>query len=60
MSNTIQKLWCFSEGGNRPFSVTPSLTTSVHDLKRMIKEEKSNALQGIDAVDLTLWKVRYF
>jgi hypothetical protein len=56
----MSALWVLVEGGTRPFSITPSLTTSISDLKGVIKEMNSNGLQGVEALALVLWKVRYF
>jgi hypothetical protein len=53
-------LWCLLKGGDNPFSVVTLSTTSIDDLKILIKREKENALQRVDASDLKLWKVCYF
>ena len=61
MSDTTYTLWCFAEGTKHPFSITPSSTIFIDELKKLIKEEElPNFLQGIDASSLTLWKVRHF
>jgi hypothetical protein len=58
--SVTHKIWCFVEGDDRPFSITPTSATTIVELKNMIKVKKSNRLQGVDAQDLKLWKVRYF
>jgi hypothetical protein len=60
MSETTYELWCLVEGDNTPFSIIASSTTFIGELPKMIKKEKSNALQRFDASSLLLWKVRYF
>ena len=62
MADTSPELWCLIEGDTRPFSVTVSSSVSTSKLKRMIKQEKENnsRVKSIDALDLILWKVRYF
>jgi hypothetical protein len=60
MSNTY-KIWCFIEGGTNPFILTPSSTTKIILVKKMIKEKfRDDLLKGIDYNTLTLWKARYF
>ena len=56
------KLWCVVQGDNKTFPVTINapLTTHIANLQKEIKKEASNLLEGIDAKDLNLWKVRYF
>jgi hypothetical protein len=58
MANTPYALWCYVEGDNTIFCVTASSTTPIGRLKYLIKE-KSNFLQGVDASNLSLMKVRY-
>jgi hypothetical protein len=57
MSNITHDIWCFIEGDEEPFFITPSSTTIVARLKDMIKDEKSRVLQRVDSQELTLWKV---
>ena len=59
MSDKPYTLWCHIEGDNADFYVTVSSTISVGTLRRMIKEERRELLQGFDAASLTLIKVRY-
>jgi hypothetical protein len=59
MFDTPHMLWCYVEGDNAVFRVIISSTKTIDDLKRLIKEKRSNLLQGIDASSLTLMKVRY-
>ncbi len=60
MSDDTYTLFCFVQGDNNAFPVTVPLKTFIGELKKEIKEEKSNFLGGVDASSLTLWKVRYF
>jgi len=57
MSDTTYKLCCIVEGENSPFSTIASSTIFVAELQKMIKKERSNLLQRVDASDLHLWKV---
>jgi Crinkler effector protein N-terminal domain len=59
MSDTTYKLWCLVEGDKTPFSIIASTTTFIGELQKMIKKEKSDALQSFDASSLILWKVRF-
>jgi len=62
MADTARELWCLIEGAPTPFPVTASPDVSIGVLKDMIKEKnKNNSLfQKVDALNLILWKVRYF
>ena len=53
----LYKLFCLIENSSTAFSVTIVATETVDDLKKRIKDEKSNALQNVDADQLKLWKV---
>jgi hypothetical protein len=53
-------LWCLVEGEDAPFSVLASPTTSIYNLKKIIKRENENTLQRVDASNVKLWKVCYF
>jgi len=53
-------LWCLVEGDDFLFPVRASSTTYIADLKTLIKGEKQNSLQRVDAPNLRLWKVCYF
>jgi flagellar biosynthesis component FlhA len=57
MSTTTYTLRCFVEGDNTAFDVIASSTVFIAELKEMIKEEKSDLLQRVDASSLILWKV---
>ena len=59
MANAPYTLWCYVEGCKTLFSVISPSTASVDILKNLIKEENSNLLQGVNASDLTLFKVGY-
>ena len=62
MSDAARVLWYLVEGGNTPFPVVTSPTTSIGVLKDMIKQGNENNIlfQKVDALDLILWRVRYF
>lgn len=53
------ELWCIVEGDETPFSVIASTSKFIHKLKKMIKKERGNHLQRIDAPILSLWNVHY-
>ena len=53
-------LWRYVVGDDTPFSIIASSTIFIANLQEMIKKEKSNLLQKVDASNLVLWKVRYF
>jgi len=36
------------------------INSDIDDLRKEIKEKKSNLFQEVDASDLVLWKVHYF
>ena len=62
MANTARELWCLIEGTTTPFSIDISLDASIDKLKGMIKQKNKNnrLFQRVDALNLILWKVRYF
>jgi Crinkler effector protein N-terminal domain len=62
MGKKSRRLWCYAVGDNTyfPVIVTDSSTTSIGELKDLIKDKNSNHFRTIDAKDLTLWKVCYF
>ena len=60
MPDTIYNLWCFVEGDKHAFSVAALSTMMIGELRKKIKEEKSNLLQRVDASSLNLFKVCYF
>jgi Crinkler effector protein N-terminal domain len=52
-------LQCLIEGDSSLFKVKPTGSVDIMDLKDLIKEKcKNGVLSGVDASDLTLWKVR--
>jgi hypothetical protein len=52
-------LHCLIEGDSSLFRVRPTGSVDIMDLKDLIKEKRKNGvLSGVDASDLTLWKVR--
>jgi hypothetical protein len=59
MSDTTTIL-CLIEGDKSPFYMVAPSTIFIAELQKMIKKEKSDLLQRVDASDLTLWKVRNF
>jgi hypothetical protein len=54
-------IWCYIEGDETCFSVSISRTppVSVSDLQLQIRAENPNFLEGYDAKDLNLIKVRH-
>ncbi|KAH9997804.1 hypothetical protein BJV74DRAFT_254830 [Russula compacta] len=57
-NSEIYELVCLVEGDDALFDVIAPPTTSTRRLKRLIKEEcQYGVLRGIDAKDLTIWKV---
>ena len=63
MANMSDELWCFIEGETTSFPVIASSTMFICRLKYEIKEKNKlehGVLSGVDAKQLTLWKVRYF
>jgi hypothetical protein len=61
MPDTTYQLFCLVKGDNTPFHVIASPTTSIGGLKQYIKKEREYTLfERVDAVDLNLWRVRYF
>ncbi|KAG8898969.1 hypothetical protein FRB99_007016, partial [Tulasnella sp. 403] len=51
------ELWCVLENSDMVFSVKMDDTDHVDDVKGAIKNELCHTLDGIDAPDLTLWKI---
>jgi hypothetical protein len=58
MSDTTYELLCLIERDITPFTVVAPSTTYIGVLKQVIKKEKGDRLQSVDAPDLKLWKVR--
>jgi hypothetical protein len=52
----IYKINCIFEGQPSPFPIQIGKDMSVGMLKKAIKEDNSNALTGVDAVQLTLYR----
>jgi hypothetical protein len=61
MSDATRVLWCLAEAG-KPFPVVTSPTTHIGVLKDIIKQksEDNSLFQRVNALNLILWKVRYF
>jgi hypothetical protein len=58
MSNTT--LWCLVEGDTTYFRIVTPPTTSIDELKELIKIKKENTLSlKVDASNLNLWKACY-
>ncbi|KAF9429272.1 hypothetical protein BGZ76_001560, partial [Entomortierella beljakovae] len=55
----MKKIYCLQDGvcTSRAFSIKIDPTESIDDLRKIIKSEKANAYNGIDADMLILWKV---
>ncbi|PVF93456.1 hypothetical protein CPB86DRAFT_110426 [Serendipita vermifera] len=51
------KFFCFISGRKQPFPVEIAKTKQVGDLKTKIRDTKPNALAGIDADELTLYRI---
>jgi Crinkler effector protein N-terminal domain len=59
MSENTYRIWCLVEGEDTIFHVIASPTSFISELKEAIKEKwKESVLRGVDAGQLTLWKVR--
>lgn len=58
-TSTLIMLYCLIKGENpdKAFKVIIKKDKDVSDLKKVIKDEIPNELAGIDAKNLTLWKV---
>ncbi len=56
---SITQLWCYLQGEKEPFFITIDPSTRVGALQTKMKTEWGRPLQGIGAMDLLLWKVRY-
>jgi hypothetical protein len=59
MSDPTHELWCLIEGDRVVFSVVVSTTTSVDELKEMIKNKNKSTLRLLDAKDIIVLKVCY-
>ncbi|KAF9342922.1 hypothetical protein BGX34_007477, partial [Mortierella sp. NVP85] len=59
MTDKQLTLFCLVEGEatDNAFPVSTSSATTVGDLKKLIKTENPDTFIGVDAKDLTLWKV---
>ncbi|KAF8909058.1 hypothetical protein BGZ58_006036, partial [Dissophora ornata] len=57
MTNNLLTLFCLVEGESTPFPVKIESSESIGELKKAIKTEIPDTLNGIDAKDLTLWRV---
>jgi hypothetical protein len=58
MRDGTRTLWCFVYGDLTHFQVNTPPNADVYDLKALILKERANVLQGYDAADLVLRKVR--
>jgi Crinkler effector protein N-terminal domain len=57
--DAVRTLVCLIEGDSTWFKVKPTGSMDIVDLRELIWEEgKNSVLRGVDAKDLTLWKVR--
>ena len=58
-NDSPRALVCRVEGESTPFRVELAGNKDIMDLKNFIKEKcKNGTLSGVNAKDLTLWKVR--
>ncbi|KAF9095501.1 hypothetical protein BGX27_001265 [Mortierella sp. AM989] len=55
--NTLLTLFCLVDGEDSPFPVKIESTESIGGLKKAIKAEIPDTFNGVDAKDLTLWRV---
>jgi hypothetical protein len=53
----VNEFWCLIDDEKIPFSVPASLSWTVNELTKTIRQERLR-LQGIDIIDIVLWKVR--
>ena len=55
-------LWCLIEKdvSPSPFFVTVSPSITIYELKRVIRAEAIDLLEGVGARNLSLWKVGYY
>ncbi len=54
------ELWCYILGAPNPFILPALSTLRLSLVKNLIKEDSADNARGVDAQDLTLWRVRYF
>src|ERR1700693_3976370 len=57
--NNEIKLFCLLRGDEHTFPVEIATTETIGDLKKLIHRENKAKLHGIDASDLTVWKVSW-
>ncbi|KAG0276645.1 hypothetical protein BGZ95_007258 [Linnemannia exigua] len=59
MAHNLLTLFCIVEGEalSRTFPVEIESSKAIGDLKKLIKTEKANDFQDVDADKLTLWRV---
>ena len=56
--DALRALTCLIEGESSLFIVRPTGNMYIIELKDLVKEQdKNGVLSGVDAEDLTLWKV---
>ena len=58
--DNILTIWCFIEGGTRPFSIDISGKLVIDKLADAIYSKCSNMFQGVDVQELLLNKVWHF
>ena len=57
MTNNLLTLFCLVDGESTSFSVHVDPSETVDDLKVAIKDKNPETFNGVDAKDLTLWRV---
>ncbi|KAG0035316.1 hypothetical protein BGZ81_009812 [Podila clonocystis] len=59
MTNNPLTLFCLADGNptSNAFSIKIPTNDTIHDLKKLIKAEKTNDFSDVDADKLTLWRV---
>ncbi|KAG0020763.1 hypothetical protein BGZ82_011511 [Podila clonocystis] len=57
MTDTHLNMFCLVDGESTPFPVEIESTKTIGDLKDLIKAKIPDTFNGVDAKDLTLWRV---
>ncbi|KAF9348111.1 hypothetical protein BGX34_002668, partial [Mortierella sp. NVP85] len=57
MTDSPLTLFCLVDGESTSFPVAIDSTKTIGDLKKLIKTENPNTFNGVDAKNLTLWRV---
>ncbi|KAF9337986.1 hypothetical protein BGZ91_009113, partial [Linnemannia elongata] len=57
MTDNLLTLFCLADGDSVAFSVEIAASKTVDHLKHAIKIKIPDTFKGVDAMDLTLWRV---